>query len=146
MKDWPEFDTNGDLPPGIHVASLQEVIKHFGCDSPRRAVLARRLERIYRFAQQTGHLFRFIVFGSFVTRKYEPNDVDIFLLMDDSFDMSQVAPEARIVFDHQAAHNLLGASVFWIRRAAAISGEQDAVQFWQNKRDGNQRGIVEVVQ
>src|SRR5207244_870843 len=70
--------------------------------------------------RSTGHLARFIVFGSFVTAKSEPNDVDIFLLMEDSFDVRQVSSEARLVFDHAAAQNLLGASVFWIRRAAAL--------------------------
>lgn len=44
--------------------------------------MARRLERIYTLVRATGHLARFIIFGSFVTAKAEPNDVDIFLLMD----------------------------------------------------------------
>lgn len=35
--------------------------------------------------QDSGNLARFIVFGSFVTAKPAPNDVDIFLLMEDSF-------------------------------------------------------------
>jgi hypothetical protein len=47
------------------------------------------LERIYKLAISTGHLGRFIVFGSFITAKIEPNDVAIFLLMNDSFDVSQ---------------------------------------------------------
>ena len=25
MKDWPDFDDNGDLPPGIYHATLAEV-------------------------------------------------------------------------------------------------------------------------
>jgi hypothetical protein len=39
-----------------------------------------RLERIYNIAWATGHLARCVVFGSFVTAKLVPNDVDIFLL------------------------------------------------------------------
>jgi hypothetical protein len=27
---WPEFDVNGDLPPGIHRADLAEVLQYFG--------------------------------------------------------------------------------------------------------------------
>jgi hypothetical protein len=103
------------------------------------------LERIYRLAGSTGHLARLIVFGSFITAKIEPNDVDIFLLMDDSFDVRQVSPEASLVFDHAAAQNLLGASVFWIRRAAALGGEEATIAHWQLKRDGGKRGIVEVL-
>lgn len=77
--------------------------------------------------------------------KSEPNDVDIFLLMEDSFDVRQVSAEARSVFDHAAAQNLLGASVFWLRRAGALGGEDATIAHWQIKRDGNKRGILEVV-
>jgi hypothetical protein len=44
-----------------------------------------------------------------------------------------------------AAHNLLGASVFWIPRAACMGSEEAAVSDWQIKRDGSRRGIVEVI-
>ena len=64
--------------------------------------------------------------------------------MEDSFDVSKVSTEARLVFDHAAAQNLLGASVFWIRRVAALGGEEAAIAHWQIKRDGGKRGIVEV--
>jgi len=50
-----------------------------------------------------------------------------------------------MVFDHQTAQNVEGASVFWIRRMAAIGGEQTAVEHWQIKRDKTRRGIVEVI-
>ena len=46
--------------------------------------------------------------------------------------------------DHMAAHNLLGASVFWIPRAAGLGGEDAAVLDWQIKRDGTSHGMVEV--
>jgi len=144
VKVWPEFNDCGDLPGGVHAATLEDVVHHFA-RTPRRAVRARRLERIYRLAGSTGHLARLIVFGSFITAKIEPNDVDIFLLMDDSFDVRQVSPEASLVFDHAAAQNLLGASVFWIRRAAALGGEEATIAHWQLKRDGGKRGIVEVL-
>jgi hypothetical protein len=129
---------------GVHLATLDEVCSHFGATF-RRAIISQRLTRVYRLAQATGHLARFIVFGSFVTTKSEPNDVDIFLLMEDSFDVTNVSSEARLVFDHAAAQNSLGASVFWLRRAAALGGEEATISHWQIKRDGKRRGIVEVV-
>jgi hypothetical protein len=45
---------------------------------------------IYALARSTGQLARFIIFGSFVTAKREPNDVDIFMLMEDAFDAQQL--------------------------------------------------------
>jgi hypothetical protein len=145
MKVWPEFDTSGDMPPGIHPGTLAEVVTHFGSRTPQRQRVARRLEHIYALAKASGHLARFIVFGSFVTAKPAPNDVDIFLLMSDSFDVSQVPHDIVTVFDHTAAQNVLGASVFWIRRAAALGGEEAAIEHWQITRAGGQRGIVEVI-
>ena len=37
-----------------------------------------------------------------------------------------------------------GCSVFWLRRMAAMGGEQAAIEDWQIKRDGTERGIVEI--
>jgi hypothetical protein len=145
MTNWPEFDINGDLPVGIHQATLDEVVQHFGSASVQRRLIGRRLERIYKLARSTGRVARFIVFGSFVTAKLDPADVDIFMLMDDSFDSNQVRGELAIIFNHQSAQNVLGASVFWIRRLAAIGGEPEALQHWQIKRDSTRRGIVEVI-
>jgi hypothetical protein len=103
------------------------------------------LERIYRLASATGHVARFVVFASFVTEKPQPNDVDVFLLMEDTFDAGALAGEARLLFDHAAADARFGASVFWMRRLAALGGEQEAVEFWQVRRDGGLRGIIEII-
>lgn len=145
MKQWPDFDSNGDLPVDVHQATLVEVLQHFGTSTLQRRIVARRLERIHNLAQGTGRVARFIVFGSFVTAKPDPNDVDIFMLMEDTFDSKQVTGEAAIIFDHVAAQSAEGASVFWIRRMAAMGGEQIVLEHWQIKRDKTKRGIVEVI-
>lgn len=145
MKHWPEFDNNGDLPVGIHQATLAEVLQRFGTGTVQRHLVGQRLERIYKLAVSTGQVVRFVVFGSFVTAKPDPGDVDIFMLMEDSFDCKQVGGEAALIFDHLAGQNVEGASVFWIRRLAALGGEQEALEHWQTKRDKTRRGIVEVI-
>lgn len=145
MNVWPEFDHNGDLPIGVYQAKMDEVLEHFGTPTLRRRLVGQRLERIYKLAISTGAVARFVVYGSFITNKSDPNDVDVFLLMEDSFDANQVTGEAALVFDHLAAQNMYGASVFWIRRMAAIGGEQTALEYWQIKRDKSFRGIVEVI-
>ena len=105
--------------------------------------MALRLQSLYRLAMTTGCVARFVVFGSFVTAKAEPNDVDLFMLMSDTFDLGRLAGEARLLFDHAIAQSHSGASVFWLRRLAALGGEQ--IEDWQIKRDGGKRGIVEIV-
>jgi predicted nucleotidyltransferase len=123
---------------------LEEVLKEFGKATVQRRLVSMRLRRIYALATATRQVKRFIVFGSFVTGKPEPNDVDVFLLMDDTFDLSQVAGEAKLLFEHSAAQAHFGASIFWLRRLAALPSESDAVHSWERKRDGTRRGIVEI--
>ena len=145
MTAWCEFNENGDLPAGIHRATLNELIEHFGKGSLQRWLVAERLRRIHSLVVNTGKVHRFIVFGSFVTNKPDPQDIDIFLLMKDTFDVGQTSGESRVLFDHLSAQNYEGASIFWMRSAAALGGEDAAVEHWQLKRDGTKRGIVEVL-
>lgn len=104
-----------------------------------------RLRRIYSLVVNTGQVHRFIVFGSFVTNKRNPQDIDVFLLMKDTFDVRDLSGESVVLFDHMSAQNYEGASIFWMRTAAALGGEEAAVEHWQLKRDGTKRGIVEVL-
>jgi hypothetical protein len=141
----PPLEVTGDLPIGVHPASLQEVLSRFGSGTVQRTLVAMRLERVYNAAATTGQLKRFIIFGSFVTAKPDPNDVDVFLIMQDTFDVGQVSGEALLVFDHAAAQSHFGASVFWLRPATAFPDEVQSVADWQLKRDGSRRGVVEVI-
>jgi hypothetical protein len=140
----PALLDSGELPLGVHPAPLVEALDRFGKGSGQRQAAGLRLARVHAVARSSGHLARFVVFGSFVTDKPEPNDVDVFLLMEDSFDASRLTGEARLLFEHATAQAHFGASVFWLRRLAAWEGEQAAVEYWQVKRGGGQRGIVEI--
>ncbi len=142
----PPFNAHGDLPAGVYQASLAETVARFGTGSDRRKHLGHRLERVYQIAASSAHLARFVVFGSFVTNKHEPGDVDVFLIMDDDFDVRLIKGETRLLFSHGTAQSHFGCSVFWIRRLAALGGEQQAIQEWQIKRDGTERGIVEIAE
>ena len=57
----PSFNDNGDLASGIYRATLSETLNRFGTGSLQRRLIATRLERIYRLALSTRHLFRFVV-------------------------------------------------------------------------------------
>src|SRR3970282_432131 len=133
----PPVRKDGDLPPGVYRATLRELLGRFGKGSRQRVAVAQRLERIYRFSIGTGQLARFVVFGSFVSSKSEPADVDVFLLMENTFDMGQLTGEARVLFDHAAAQAHFGASVFWLRRLAALGGEEQAIAEWEINCDGS---------
>jgi hypothetical protein len=141
----PEFNWQGDMPPGLHKATVAEVIARFGTGSTERAVATFALRRVLELAAQTGFLDRFIVFGSYVSAKPSPNDVDIVLVMGRDFKLDSLDSESLAVFDHERAQSELGASVFWTRPGMLFLESMDEfIAGWQRKRDNTDRGIVEV--
>jgi hypothetical protein len=142
----PEFNASGDLPPGVHRATLNEVLQRFGSASGQRGMCTLRLSHVYELAQRTGHLWRFVIFGSYVTAEPSPNDVDVILVMDDAFRVEECPIESRGLFDHAVAQARYGVSIFWIRPGLLIDESiEDFIKYWQLKRDGSNRGIVEVI-
>jgi uncharacterized protein DUF6932 len=141
----PDFNQFGDLPEGTYQASLAEVLARFESGTPQRKAVSERLKRIRQLAIATGHLDRLLVFGSYVSDVSEPNDVDIILVMRDDFRSETCPRESSVLFDHARAHDELGASVFWVRPEMLL-GEplEQFLAFWQTKRDGRRRGIVEI--
>jgi len=59
-------------------------------------------------------------------------------------DAGELPPGVRFLFDHPAAQAWFGASVFWVRRLAASESEAAMIEYWQVKRDGSLRGIIEI--
>ena len=68
----PELDSNGDLPIGVHRASLDEVIARFGHGTPQRQLVTTRLLRVLKLADGTGKLERFIIFWQLRHGEAEP--------------------------------------------------------------------------
>ena len=102
--------------------------------------------RIHRLADTTGYLDRFILFGSFVTSKADPNDVDILLVMRDDFVLKVCSGETCKLFYHDEAEAEFGASIFWIRPTMLVLDTlEEFIIHWQTKRDLGRRGIVEVI-
>jgi predicted nucleotidyltransferase len=146
MMRLPAFNSAGDLPEGLYPATLNDVFHRFGASTLRRRRVYQRLVEIHRVATTTAHLDRFIVFGSFVTSKPDPNDVDILLVMRDDFELSACSGEARKLFNHAEAEAGFGASVFWIRPSMLVMDTlEEFILHWQIKRDLGRRGIVEVI-
>ena len=71
--------------------------------------------------------------------------MDVFLIMEDTFDTTSLTGEAQVLFEHAAAQAFFGGGVFWLHRLAAYSSEQAAIEDWQITRDGSRRGILEIV-
>lgn len=143
----PELNELGDLPVGVHRATLAEVVARFGQGSLQRQLVTNRLLRIYELAQATGKLLRCVIFGSYVTSKPNPNDVDIILIMQDDLNEQDYDPDVFPMFDHLRAQRELGASLFAIRPGFIVGEPVDQfIAYWQIKRDLSQHGIVEVIE
>lgn len=140
------FNAQGDLPPGVHQATLVEVVERFGQGAPERVRVTERLQRVIALAQETGKLEQVFIWGSYVTDKPDPGDIDLFLIMSPDFESNDYTSEMRLVFDSEAAERELGTTVFWMTSSA---GAQTTVAFFleqfQSRRDGGRRGIVEVL-
>ncbi len=142
----PPFNNKGDLPAGLHRATLAEVFERFGGSSKAREAATAVLKRIYALASATGKLERFIVFGSYIAAKANPNDVDVVLIMQDGFSLTSCDEQTRALFDHQRAEDEFGASVFWACPGVLLRITlEEFILGWGTKRDLTRRGIVEVV-
>lgn len=141
----PEFNNHGDLPEGLHKANLAEVLERFGRGSEARQEVTAVLQRIHQLVTAAGKLERFVIFGSYITAKSEPHDIDVVLVMKDDFSMDACDEQTRILFDHQRAEGELGASIFWLCPSVLLRGSlEDFLLGWGTKRDLTLRGIVEV--
>ncbi|MFQ6044630.1 MAG: hypothetical protein ACE5PV_27570 [Candidatus Poribacteria bacterium] len=141
----PDFNDLGDLPAGIHKASIDEIINAFGSGSPQREALTRQFTEIIDLACSTGQLCEVFIFGSYITVKLAPNDIDLLLIMSAEFDSEDVVGRERLIFDAMAAQHLFNASIWWITQLTEPSTRNLILEQIQMRRDGNRRGIVEVI-
>ncbi|SRR6266700_4985198 len=70
----PDFDSDGNLPPGVHWATWQEFTERFGT-SPHRRKLLTGLKMALDALKVAGCQAVYVD-GSFVTAKNVPNDFD----------------------------------------------------------------------
>ncbi len=140
----PEFNADGNLPEGIYLVGEEELLSHFGTSSARRKWLGERVKEILALAKSTGKVERVFVWGSFVSAKDSPNDVDILLVMSEDFQLEAVPEECKHLFDYVRARVRFGADVFWSK----VSIGEDTLSLWletyQLTKDFKRRGIVEV--
>jgi hypothetical protein len=141
----PDFNSEGDLPEGVHRATLSEVVARFGSGTAIRQQSTDSLLFLLKLVQGTGCLHRFVIFGSYVTAKAEPNDIDVFLVMSASFNVDDQTRDTREVFGHGRAQKRFRASVFWVSQLTSFASIDYLIEGWQTKRNRSRRGIVELV-
>jgi hypothetical protein len=109
----PALNSDGNLPEGIHLATEDEVFGRFATPSARRQWLGEQLRTLLALAKSTGQLARVFLWGSFVTSKEVPNDLDVLLVMSTEFAVEALPAQVHVVFDHVQARLRFQADVFW---------------------------------
>ena len=75
----PPFNQYGLLPPGIHSASLEELVQKFGFSSKRQDLIEQGLKPVVERLKALGVRDVYLN-GSFTTSKPSPGDIDAYVL------------------------------------------------------------------
>ena len=127
------------------MATEDEVFGRFATPSARRQWLGEQLRDLVALAKSTGHLARVFLWGSFVTSKEVPNDLDVLLVMGAEFTVEAVPAPAHVVFDHTQARLRFQADVFWTKASIDPQVFHLWLDTYQTGEDFTRRGIVEVI-
>src|SRR5208337_2046684 len=86
----PDFTDDGILPNNIHDCSFEELAVVFGRfqSTDCRITLTQKLKEYIQELRQSGIGKELIVDGSYVTRKDDPGDIDLILVLAKEFDYS----------------------------------------------------------
>src|SRR5438046_21753 len=91
----PEFTSEGLLPPGIYCATLREIDTRLGTGSAVRQKQLMLLKNILATAYPYQTIKRILLWGSFVTAKPEPNDLDYSLVVSVEHRKAKIEEEHR---------------------------------------------------
>lgn len=137
----PALQTNGELPPGEHQASLDEVETVFGFSTERRKLLMQGLRNAVSNLVLCG-VRRLWINGSFITDEDEPNDIDGCWEYTSSVDVEKLDPV--FLQSRRDMKEKYGLDFFISNLVEAGSG-LPFPQFFQVNRDGNPKGIILVI-
>jgi hypothetical protein len=140
----PDFTEEGFLPAGVHPASFAEFEKRFVyfARSDRRFRVFDSLRELYRQASRSGIVKRFLVGGSFVTSKPEPNDFDCILVVDASIRGRDLKPLEYNLLSRRNARRIFGGDVASVEEGSV--DYQRYLVFFQSNRNKEPIGIVEI--
>jgi hypothetical protein len=139
----PEFDENGNLPPGIYWAKWEEFVERFGI-TPRRRRLLEGLQMAMEQLKAAGCRTIYID-GSFVTDKLNPNDFDACWDRDDvEIDYLRLhAPKLLNFADRSGQKATYRGEIFLSEQPVGDYGEI-SLEFFQKDRNQNRKGIIAI--
>jgi hypothetical protein len=138
----PELDARtGNLPPGVHDATWDELVGTFGFNS-RRAELLHGLHEALQSLAQAG-CRRAYIDGSFVTAEEDPGDFDG-CWEAVGVDPTLLDPELLDFRKARAAQKARYGGELFPANAAADPAGRAFLEFFQIDREGQPKGIVAI--
>ena len=128
----------------MHLADWKEFQARFGASPSRRVWLSSRLRALLDLAATTGKLRRVFTWGSFVTVKAAPKDLNTLRIVDEDFAVDRIAAQAQAVFDSVRAKLMFESDVFWARASIGHELLDLWLDTYQTSRSFRKRGIVEL--
>lgn len=141
----PEFNDQGNLPEGIHYASMQELIERFGYNA-KRAWLLDGLNLLVKNLESAGCSLIYID-GSFVTEKEIPGDYDMAWSIEgveEHIDRLDPCLFLNNPDDRKEIELKYRGDVFPAEIPEGASGKTFLSFFQQDKNTGEKKGIVAI--
>ena len=155
----PDFDEHGNLPPGYHRASVEDVherlVEPFGASPSRQAIFDYWVHHRRALMELAAVPAQWLA-GSFVTSKLDPADMDLVTVLDgESFD--DLPRHRRLLIRTLCAGHYT--QDFWDcdtypllsyprghpGHPASLAARELWSRHFGKDRDGHERGLVEVV-
>jgi hypothetical protein len=141
MASVPQFESNGNLPPGIHWTSWDEFVSCFDTNSERHKIISGLREAI-ELLRRAGCRAVYIG-GSLVTNKESPNDFDA------CWDGEGVSPtflyhlEPALVGSLEDQKARFGGELSRAHAITAFSGKS-FLCFLQSDKNNNPKGVIAI--
>ncbi len=138
----PAFDADGNLPPGIHPASWDEIVTRYANNTRRRELLDGCLDGLHSLKHagcRTAYLD-----GSFVTAKELPGDFDVCWEVS-GVDAGRLDRELLDLSNRRAAQKArYGGELFPAETAAEPAGTTFLDYFQRDRDTGQPKGIIAI--
>jgi hypothetical protein len=138
----PEFDKQGNLPPGIYYATWDAIMTRYATNTRRRDQLEGLLEAL-RSLKAAGCTTAYLD-GSFVTTKEHPGDFDA-CWESTGVDAARLDPELLDFSNARAAQKArYGGECFPVEVAAEPSGTTFLDYFQRDRDTGQPKGVIAI--
>lgn len=138
----PNLNNDGELVPGEHQATLDEVETKYGSANGRRKKLMKGLRDAVQNFEASG-INTIWINGSFITDKNEPNDIDGCWEYHSGVDLKKLDPVFFSRTGREEMRSKYGLD-FFIANIVEMESGLPFPKFFQKNRNGNPKGIIKI--